>query len=153
MHAEMVPALAEHIAPIAADARAADIEELAAQDTTPAACMAYGLAHGTRSYAALLGGVPVCMFGVVPAGPGEGVPWLVGSNGLNALRAQREFLRLSVPVVAEFERLYPLLYNTVDVRNTAAQRWLAWLGFTLGATFTQGPDVFRLFWKGALHAD
>lgn len=150
MRAALVRAQAQHVAPIAARARAADIAELWAQArATPAACMARGLADSTEVYTALLDGVPVVMFGVTEAGPGEAAPWMVGTTDLDSLAAQKELLRISREVVGKFRTRYHLLYNEVDARNAAAIRWLAWLGFTLGDPQPTGCDgeMFIPFWS------
>lgn len=152
--ARLVPAEPQHIAPIAACARQADIDELWAQArATPAQCMALGLQHAAVAMTALLDDAPVCMFGVTPYGAGEGVPWLVGTTTMDRPRAQRELLRLSRPLVDAWVKDFRLLFNTVDDRNASAKRWLRWLGFTLGAPEPTGCDgeLFCSFFRVAAH--
>jgi hypothetical protein len=138
----LVPAAAEHVAPIAAHARQADIDELWAQaHATPAECMTHGIEASVRAYTAMLDDVPVCMFGVVAAeAMGEGAPWMVGTTALDSLRAQKDVLRISRAAIAEFQALFPNLYNLVDDRNAAAKRWLQWLGFTVLPAKPLGMD-------------
>jgi hypothetical protein len=148
--ARLVTAAPEHVAAVARCARPADAQELWAQArATPAECMTLGLRESTVAYTGLLDEVPVCMFGVTPHAPGEGVPWMVGTTALESRRAQRELLRISRDSVAEFQALYPLLFNYVDERNAAAQRWLRWLGFTLDVAYPLGHDgeLFRYFYR------
>lgn len=88
-------------------------------------------------------GVPVCMFGATPYSilGGIGTPWMVGSTGLDPLSVQKELLRLSRPALARMQMAFPsMLFNVVDQRNEAAQRWLHWLGFHFLAPVPVGPD-------------
>jgi len=85
----------------------------------------------------------VCMFGATPYSilGGIGTPWMVGSTGLNPLSVQKELLRLSRPALARMQQAFPsMLFNVVDQRNEAAQRWLHWLGFHFLAPVPVGPD-------------
>lgn len=148
MKAEIVAATAEHAEAIALDAREADIAELWAQaKATPLEAMEYGLQFGART--GLLDGVPACMFGVSPhpSIPGAGVPWLVSSDRMRGMAAQKRLLGASRPKFEEMQARYALLFNVVDDRNVAAKRWLQWLGFTLGEPFLHGPYrmPFRIF--------
>lgn len=150
MKVAVVPATAEHIGPIAADAREADVVELWAQArATPAECMARGLKLSTLVFTGLIDDVPVCMFGATPYSilAGQGVAWMVGSNGLAPLRAQKALLRASKPELAILLRRYPLLFNAVDERNEATQRWLRWLGalFLEPAPIGRDGELFRPF--------
>lgn len=152
---ELVPAEAWHIEAIAANARQADLDELwAGSRCTPAECLERGLAVSVDPRTALIDGVPVCMFGATPYSilAGIGIPWMVGTTGLDSFTAQKDLLRLARPVVADMRQRFPaLLFNFVDQRNTSAQRWLHWLGFTLLDPEPVGPDkaLFRpFFWRG-----
>lgn len=58
-----------------------------------------------------------------------GVPWLLASDLVEANKWG--FLDLSRQLVAEMRRTHKFLFNYCDTRNTAAHRWLKWLGFTL----------------------
>lgn len=150
MKACVVPASADHVAPIAADAREADTVELWAQGrVTPAEAMRRGLKLSTLVFTGLIDDVPVCMFGATPYSvlAGQGVAWMVGSNGLNPLRAQKALLRASKPELAVLLNRYPLLFNAVDVRNEATQRWLRWMGavFLEPVPVGHGGELFRPF--------
>lgn len=148
----MVAAQPQHIAAIAARARQADIDELWAQArATPAQCLVLGLQAATLAYTALLDGRPVAMFGVTPHMAGEGVPWMVATTDLDDVRVQKALLRISPPVIAQFNALFPLLFNTVDDRNVAAKRWLRWLGFTVSEPEPTGCDgeLFCPFFRSA----
>ncbi len=114
--------------------------------------MREGLAGSRHVYAGLIDGVPVCMFGVAAYSilSSKGIPWMVGSTGLRSASAQKELVRLSLPIVEFMQDQFPeMLFNLVDDRNTAAKRWLRWLGFTLLEPITHGPDSlpFRPFYR------
>ncbi|WP_045764613.1 hypothetical protein [Xanthomonas albilineans] len=151
--AEIVSATTAHIDAIAASPRLADVAELwACCRVTPEEAMRHSLAASRHAYTAMLGGMPVCMFGAAAYSilSSKGTPWMVGSTGLQPLAAQKELVRLSRPVVDFMQGEFPeMLFNLVDERNTAAKRWLRWLGFTLLAPITYGPDSlpFRPFYR------
>lgn len=142
--AELVPAAAAHVEAIAAAARPADVLELwACARTTPSEALHRGLAGSAEAWTAMVRGVPVCMFGATPYSilGGIGTPWMVGSTGLNPLGVQKELLRLSRPALALMQQRFPsMLFNVADQRNTAALRWLNWLGFQFLPPVPVGPD-------------
>lgn len=150
MKAVVVPASAEHIAPIAGDARAADTVELWAQArTTPEDAMRRGMKLSALVFTGLIDDAPVCMFGATPYSmlAGQGVAWMVGSNGLNPLRAQKALLRESKQALGVLLKRYPLLFNAVDDRNEATKRWLRWMGAVFLEPVPIGHDgeLFRPF--------
>ena len=155
--ARIVPAEVGHIAAISADAREADERELWAQGrTTPAEAMHRGMQSSRQAFTGLLDGEPVCMFGATPYSilGGMGTPWMIGSNGLTPLRAQKALLQESRAALAVLQHQFPtMLFNTVDDRNTSAKRWLKWLGFTLLDPIPYGPDrlPFRPFYWSHPH--
>jgi hypothetical protein len=145
---EIVPTLDWHVSHVAANARLADVDELAAGwGCTPQQGLARCVRGAARAWTGLVDGVPVCVFGVSPWSlvTGEGAPWMVATDGLH--RVERPFLRLSRPVVDAMQRTCPRLTNWVDNRNVRAQRWLTWLGFTLEDPAPFGPAglPFRRF--------
>jgi hypothetical protein len=146
---EMRYAVESDIAAIAADARQADVDEIAAQGRTVVEAMTSGMALGDWSATGLIDGVPVCMFGVVPASilSGIGIPWLITTN--KVARHDKVFLRRCRPVVAAMLASYPRLSNIVAEDNTVARKWLAWLGFEFKAeTIEVNGVTFRQFRKG-----
>lgn len=153
MRAEIVPATAAHVEALAARPRQADIDELWAQaKSTPRSALEYGLAKSTLVFTGLVDGVPLLMFGVVPYNilAGYGNAWMVGSADLDAsLRHQKALLLRSRDGLAALHRQFPLLFNSVDDRNDAAKRWLAWLGFTLMDPVPLGHEKrpFRPFFR------
>lgn len=128
---------------IAADLRAVDVDELwASNRTTGAECMAYGRRYSGETWTGTFDGVPVCMFGAVPASllGGVGVPWMVGTTALNRMRGQKALLRASRATISGLSARYSVLANLVDARNGAAIRWLRWLGFDVLPPIPHGPD-------------
>jgi len=74
--------------------------------------------------------IRVGMWGVVPT-PGEPMAGAIWMMALPELRlAKMSFLRVSVGYVDVLNDHYPVLYNTVDARNTLHLKWLRWTGFT-----------------------
>lgn len=149
MNCEIRTASPDDVEAISARAREADVAEMAAMGTTVSEALADGLRRSDWALTGLVGGEPVCMFGVAPVSilNGEGAPWMLATDGLE--RAQVPFLRSCKPVVREMERSYPRLLNVVDARNTVAIRWLRWLGFRFDETdYRIGGHLFRVFRKG-----
>jgi hypothetical protein len=130
-----------HVEALAADPRPADVVELWAQAReTPASAMRRGMASGVFAFTGLVDDEPILMFGVTPASllGGVGCPWMVGSGRLE--RNARVFVPACRGVVAEMNRMFPVLRNFVDERNTLAVRWLDWLGFAILPAVPFGPD-------------
>lgn len=144
IHARIVPATYEHARAIADHPRAADVAELwAASRTDPFSAMMRGMESTAEPLTAIYKGRPAAMFGVAPFSimGGIGSAWMIGSSVLNQMGAQKDLLRLSEPVVQYMQRQFPnMLYNFVDERNTAAIRWLRWLGFQFTDPIPYGVD-------------
>ncbi len=131
---QTVPACLEHAAALAPRLRAEDVAEvLASHGHGPLEALTAALAASELAGALLVDGEVAALYGVAPVRetilgpPVAGSIWLLGSDALG--RHRREFLRRSRLVVAEALERYPLLFNFVDARYTAALRWAAWLGF------------------------
>jgi hypothetical protein len=73
-------------------------------------------------------GCLACVMGTAPINmaAGIGCPWMLGTYVLD--RLPRTLMRVSRRYFDEVARVYPVLENYVDVRNTASIRLLAWLG-------------------------
>lgn len=155
MRTVLVPAEPAHVGEIAVRARQQDIAELwALSRTTPAEALTRGLATTVDATTALLDGRPVAMFGASPYSilGGMGTPWMIGTTDLRSWSAQKELLRVAAPAVERMQERFPsLLFNAVDARNRAAQRWLRWLGFQFLEPLPVGPDglPFIPFWRKA----
>lgn len=121
-----------HIPWIVADARQADIDEVAAASGgTIAEALAEGLARSSRCWTGFADDQPICMFGVssVPDWAGIGVPWMLGTNAVEV--HAWGFLKRARGVLDQMRAEFPVLLNYVDARNATAMRWLRWMGFTI----------------------
>lgn len=147
----VVPAKVRDIARIVVDVRDADRAELlAGWSYTPQRALEYGLRYSSHVWTGFIDYEPVCMFGVVPRSlvGGRGVPWLIGTNRM--LRHQFTFLRRCRPYLRQMQEHYSNLENFVDERNTAAIRWLGWLGFTIHEARPMGKQLrpfHRFDWR------
>lgn len=125
------PMRPEDVAPIAACARQADIDEmLACAGATVAQCLDAGLAQSLRAWVIESDGLPLAAAGDTLGGIGIGVPWMVTTTHIDS--NPRGFLRASKALMGEMLQRHYRLVNYVDARNTAAIRWLEWLGVTMG---------------------
>ncbi len=101
-----------------------------------------------RSVTAYINGIPVCMFGVTPAGIclSSGIPWMIGTHFID--KTPKSFLRKCRDVVCKISNNFDYLVNYVDARNTRAVEWLKWLGFTINEAEPYGPKglLFHKFW-------
>lgn len=154
MTVRIVPALPEHVPHIQQHARDADRAELwAAARETPEECLYRGLRVSRIACTALLDDEPIAMFGVSPVSimGGIGTPWLVGTTAMEQMGVRKELLRHSRRLIEVMREEFPgALFNTVDKRNEAAIRWLAWLGFSFGPEYPVGPDqvpFLLFFWR------
>lgn len=115
--------------------RRADLHELQAQsERTPAAILREGGMISLPSCTVVgNSGQPAGMFGVVPEGSGVGRIWMLGTDELVAKPMRTQFIRESKNYLSGLEhhfKIYKLLHNEIDERNTIHIRWLQWLGFT-----------------------
>lgn len=142
------PMTADDIQPIATTARQADrdeIEEGCGQ--TIASALTLGLRSSVVASVIAWDDTPLAAFGDASYSPGAGIgiPWLISTDAIE--QHPRAFLRVCRPLVAQMMRRHCSLINYVDVRNTAAIRWLEWLGFSMGSPTPYGPKqlLFRQF--------
>ena len=84
--------------------------------------------------------------------PRTGVIWMLGCEEME--KFPKEMMRGRRQYVKELLKGHDMLLNFVDNRNTAAQRWLKWLGFSIGEPqpFGVAGLPFRPFWLSA-HGD
>ena len=139
---------AEDIEPIAREARQADrdeIEEGCGQSI--ASALTLGLRSSVAAHVIAWGDTPLAAFGDVSYSPGAGIgiPWLISTNAIE--KHPRAFLRICQPLVAQMLERHLTLINYVDARNTAAIRWLEWLGFSMDSPAPYGVKglLFRKF--------
>lgn len=145
---EIVPAVPDHIDPIADRMRQTDRDEvLAASGRDPRSALEFSLRKSSIAHTALIDGVPEVMFGVgdVNILTRTGGPWLLGTDAID--RHWVSFLRGSIGSLAQLSARYDVLINLVDDRQSASIRWLRWLGFTVEEPIIAGVEhrAFRLF--------
>ena len=129
---QIVPTTPEHVAELARTMREADVEEVwAAAKLLPLEALQEGVQASDEPFTGLMDGKVVCIFGVAQATvlSEEGEPWLLASDLID--ETAHTFLRVNRVYVREIKKRYSKLSNYVDERNTAAKRWLRWLGFEL----------------------
>lgn len=112
--------------------RKADLNELFASGaTSPEQALLGGLTpRGMAVTVVDDADVPLMMFGVVPhpTDPLVGLIWALAADGVTKHR--RMFLTDAPWWIERFQRLYPVLSNYTDCRNSEHHRWLRWSGFT-----------------------
>lgn len=117
----------------------------------PSEALRRTIAFSLESWAGLVGGEPVCVFGlgIGSLGGGVGRPWLMGTPRLE--QHAIAFLRRNRAMVARWLDLCPVLENWVDARHSVSMRWLGWLGFSLDDAAPFGPYrlPFRRFYREA----
>lgn len=91
---------------------------------------------------------PIALFGFARTSmlTDTAVPWCVGTVGL--LRRGKALSKFGRKYCRRTLDAFPILENYVDVRNTAAIRWLQTIGFTFErpAPFGDGGLPFMRFW-------
>lgn len=101
-----------------------------------------------RSDAWLVDGRPAAIAGVADSWEGKGIGrvWMLASD--EAEQFPKRLLHGNREYVQELLEGYEMLSNFVDDRNKKAQRWLNWLGFTIGEPVPYGiyGFPFRPFW-------
>lgn len=145
-HLRVVPAIFEHIAPIAMNMRQADRDEVdAASGRSAFEAMEFSFKKSTRPMTVLIDDVPAAMFGVgdINILTGVGAPWLLGTDLVETQYVP--FLRGSTRWRDQLLKRYSVLRNFVDVRNEASIRWLKWLGFTFSEPIPYRGHEFRMF--------
>lgn len=82
-------------------------------------------------------GKPVAVVGVVPAGRGVGIPWMLGTDEIKDMPLT--LYRESKTMLSRIKSRYESLQNLVDAENTVAIEWLEVLGFKFGNPVAFGP--------------
>lgn len=143
----IVPAIYEHIAPIAILMRDADRAEVEAMGTTPWEALETSLAKSAQTWTLLIDDEPAAMFGVGDLNilARKGSPWLLGTDAIDRNRAS--FAKRSVFWRDQLLARYDILTNIIHAENAASIRWLRWLGFSFSEPFKGGPRgaMFRVF--------
>lgn len=142
---EIVPARPQHVGTIARRMRAIDIVECAAFGHSPKDALRSGLMGSAISWTAKLDGRPEAMFGAVPLSSveGRGRPWLLMTD--EAARQHRALVRLGWRYTNMMHAHFPILHNFVHAENDVAIRWLARLGYAVGAVDVYNGQPMRPF--------
>lgn len=128
---EIIPALAEHARPLAANLRHADCCEVQLIGMTPLECVRASIHWSMEAWTALEDGAPIACWGIVATSLlGQvGYPWLLTTPGVERNRVR--FLRENRAWLDHALEIFPRLEAVVDARYTRAHRWLRKLGFTI----------------------
>jgi len=144
--AEIIPATWEHIEPIAANMREADVTEIwLSGHRTPHQAMQEGFEMSVKAWTIMDGDTPIGMFGVssVSLLGDMGIPWLLSTDAM--LKIRKQFVRESISYLLEIHKLYPKLVNFVHAGNVQSLRWLTWMGFDFNGPIKAGPDDAEFF--------
>jgi len=105
--------------------RRSDVDEVwACGHRTPEDALLFSMYASILAFTVERKRTPVAMFGIAPdtiTGTAASV-WLLGTNDINKFK--KTFMLLSRSFIPFMQRLYPVLYNWVDERNTVSIAWL-----------------------------
>lgn len=146
---DRVPATVDMARDLGSRLRKSDRDEIAAASgLIPEESIVLCVKVSKRSDAWLVNGVPAAIAGVADSFEGEGIGrvWMLASD--EAEKFPKRLLQGNREYVQELLEGYQMLSNFVDDRNKKAQRWLSWLGFTIGDPVPYGLFglPFRPFW-------
>lgn len=110
-------------------------------DADMLAHLRFGVEHSKPAHTLLKGDIMLAMFGVVPMSPGVGLVWLLSSDALTKVaKSAAPFAGIWFTARSAD---YPVMFNYVHPKNTAAHRWLRWFDFTFpGVTHPNGHLLF-----------
>lgn len=136
---QLVAPTEQHIAELAANMRAEDVEEVAAFGETPLSAVQAAMQVSRDAYAWTIDGKVAAMFGVASFQIMNhvGHPWLLSTPEL--VRSPWRFLYGSRLFVREWAQQWPVLVNYVDARYTVAVDWIKFMGFTVYDAEPWGP--------------
>lgn len=151
--AEVLPVTVDDVPAILRDVRQADIDEITeALGVDMEKALIDGVTRSLNVKKIVVDGLVVAVFGdaVYSVLGSVGVPWLISTNHVE--RHARAFLKVCKPEVQSMLSRHEHLMNYVDARNTAAIRWLKWLGFHFAPAAPYGAKRF-LFHKFTLNRE
>lgn len=143
MAAEVLPVSVEDVSAILPFVRQADIDEITEALGIPMEEALLDAVTGSlNAKKIVVDGEVVAVFGDATYSilGSVGVPWLIST--VHVERHARAFLKVCKPEVQGMLTRHNHLLNYVDARNTAAVRWLQWLGFTFAPAIPYGPKGF-----------
>lgn len=115
--------------------------------STPREALISGNCYSREMFTVEWQGRPVAAFGVCGEPGGGGVPWMLATDDLPAIR--KTFLRECRPVVERWLRQYTSLSNAVWSENTVHIEWIKWLGFTFHGSDIRNGQTFLHFHRKA----
>ena len=142
---EIVPASPVHVGPIATRMRGMDQLECRVFGHSPKEALRAGLLGSSIVWTAKVNGRPEAMFGVVTTSllDASGRPWmLMTDEGARHAKALVRFGRLYTRALL---RHYDVLENLVHAHNDKSIRWLARLGYAIGAVDVVNGQPMRPF--------
>lgn len=106
-----------------------DAAELEASGVTPKEALDNGLEHADALCMTIkVDSEAVAMFGVCPSTvEGVGIVWMLGTEGI--FDARRELVEDAPLWMDMFNKVYPIITNYVDARNTVSIAWLEKMGY------------------------
>ena len=153
---EVVPATFSHVSQMAPRVRECDRAEVWAQaHLTPNAMLDMAVVtYPTETFACLLDGVVVAMFGVVEEpsldATRAGVLWMLGTDDI--YDNVDLFHKHTAEWLERYRERFDYIANWVDARNTTAVKWISSVGFTVNDPVPYGPDAlpFHYFeWRAS----
>lgn len=128
--------------------RSKDAQEVIAEGfASPFDALSYAFRSSSLCLTVEREGVPVAMFGLVPATLTSDLAqaWLLGAPEL--ARMKKTFVRLAPKFIKMMLERHTMLYNIVDCRYPEAIRWLESLGAVFDPPHKFGPEArdFRQF--------
>lgn len=141
--ADVLPVTVDEVPAITRIVRQADIDEITEALGIPMERALYEAVQGSlNARKIVVNGEVVAVFGdaVYSLLGSVGVPWLIST--IHVEKHAKAFLKVCKPEVQGMLTRHQNLLNYVDVRNTAAIRWLKWLGFSFGPAAPYGARRF-----------
>jgi len=144
---EVVPARPQHIGTLACRLREIDKRECRAMGSTVKDALRTGLVGSSLVWTVKIDGRPEAMMGATPISllEGTGRPWMLMTDV--AARQRKALLRLGVIYTDAMHRHYEVLDNWVHAENTTSIRWLARLGYAVGAVDAIRGEPMRRFYR------
>lgn len=140
------PSLLTDAFPISLDAREIDRIEWAGisgpGDVSLTGQIVSAIERASMVWTACWNRMPIAIWGATAAGPGVGIPWMLGVPEME--KHVRPLIVEGRKYVALMSREFPSLVNIVHADNTKAHAWLRTLGFTIE------PDPFANYHRFTL---
>lgn len=138
MMTQLVPARPAHINRVANNMRQIDVLECSVMGHTPKQALRIGMLSSVLVWTVMVDGQPEGILGLTPisVAAGRGCPWLLLTDIGGA--QHKALVRLGRIYTEHMQSYFPLLENWVHADNAPTIRWLARLGYAVGAV-----DVIR----------